>query len=871
MTEARYFERKMDAGGQLDQPGPGHALPGDKPNWSRDRDVDVLHLKLQIVLDLERRAVSGTATHHISPMNDGLAAFEMDAIDMEIVSAVVDKRPTTFDYDGRKLRVHFLGPRARGKEVRVAVEFRSRPRLGLYFINADEAYPDKPRQVWTQGQDEDHRYWFPCYDHTNDKMTSELLVTVPGDWFALSNGRLLEDKKLKDGTRRFHWHQDRPHSTYLITLAAGEFHRTDVTRNGLTIDYFVEPKDVEAVERTFGNTPEMIALFEEVSGIKYPWAKYSQVVVRDFVFGGMENTSATTMTDLILVDRKASVDHTADYLVSHELAHQWWGDLLTCRDWSHGWLNESFATYAEFLWEERKRGTDEYRQYVIANTHDYLEERYRRPIVTNVWNAPIDIFDLHLYEKGALVLHTLRGVLGDDQFFRAIRRYCRDNQERSVITQDLINAIEAETGRNLEWFFDQYVFRPGHPQFKVSWSWDEDKKLAAVAVRQTQNTEGGVDAFRASVAIDFRTGRNKAQSFAVEVTEREHTFVFPLSKKPDICRFDPYNRVLKELDFDKSTAELRLQLRTDDDIYYRELTARGLGKAGGPEAVEALEAAVTGDRFWGVQAAAAAALGEMKGTPARDALIRCLRVRHPKARRAVVTALGAFTSDELALGALTPFANRDRSWFVESEANRAIGKLRLAAGFDVLVANLKRRSFREIVRAGALDGLAQSRDERALAPIGEAARYGAPQHSRAAAVRALGNLGQHLEARKREVGEEIAQYLIDPDFRVRIGAAAALRTLKEPSQADALERMARRELDGRGVRIAREVAAELRKGADTPAELRALRDEFEKLRDENRGLRERLDKVEAGGRANRKVDDPSFRGRATLITRTGDT
>ncbi len=337
----------------------------------------------------------------------------------------------------------------------------------------------------------------------------------------------------------------------------------------------------------------------------------------------------------------------------------------------------------------------------------------------------------------------------------------------------------------------------------------------------------------------------------MEVTEREHTFVFPLARKPDVCRFDPYNRVLKELDFDKSTAELRLQLRTDDDVYYRELAARGLGKAGGADAVEALEAALTGDRFWGVQAAAAAALGEMKGTAARDALIRRLAVRHPKARRAVVTALGAFTGDEAVLAALTPFANRDRSWFVESEANRAIGKLRAPGGFDVLVTNLKRRSYREIVRAGALDGLAQLRDERALEPIGEAARYGAPQHSRAAAVRALGNLGQHLEPRKREIGEEISQYLLDPDFRVRIGAAAALRTLKEPSQANALERMAARELDGRGVRIAREVAAELRKGADTPGELRSLRDEFEKLRDENRGLRERLDKVEATGAPKR--------------------
>jgi aminopeptidase N len=234
----------------------------------------------------------------------------------------------------------------------------------------------------------------------------------------------------------------------------------------------------------------------------------------------------------------------------------------------------------------------------------------------------------------------------------------------------------------------------------------------------------------------------------------------------------------------------------------------------------------------------------MKGTAARDALIRSLAVRHPKARRAVVTALGQFTGDEAVLAALTPFADRDRSWFVESEANRAIGKLRLPGGHDVLVRNLKRRSFREIVRVGALDGLAQSRDERGFEPILEAARYGAPQHSRAAALRGLGSLGQHFEARKKQTAEEIARFLDDPDLRVRIAATTALRTLKDPSQVAALDRMAKRELDGRGVRMAREVAAELRRGTDVPDELRKLRDEFEKLRDENRGLRERLDKVE---------------------------
>ncbi|MGH2633954.1 MAG: M1 family aminopeptidase, partial [Tepidiformaceae bacterium] len=730
-------------------------------------------------------------------------------------------------------------------DVVVAIAYRATPRLGLYFIAPDEWYPDKPTQVWSQCQDEDTRYWIPCYDYPNEKQTTEMIATVPGNWFALSNGRLLEEKANRDGTKRFHWHQDRPHSTYLITLAAGEFHRIDASRPDLTIDYFVEEKDAEDGARTFANTPAMIALFERVTGVSFPWSKYSQVVVRDFVFGGMENTSATTMTENIILDRKAMRDFSSDDLISHELAHMWSGDLLTCRDWSHGWLNESFATFFEFLWRDEHLGVDEYRHGVVENTALYLSERYRRPIVTNVYHEPIDIFDRHLYEKGSVVLHTLRGVLGDDQFFRSLQRYFGDNQERSVITQDLASAVETETGRNMDWFFDQWVYRPGHPEFKVSWSWDDVSGSASVTVRQTQKTDDGTPIFRVPLVIDFRKGRAKPSAFNVEVSEAEHTFVFPLKEKPDICRFDPYSSVLKTVEFDKSVGEWRLQLATDDDIAGRIAAAEGLGKKGGAEAVGALEAAVNGDKFWAVQAAAAKALGAIRTTAARDALLRSLAVRHPKARRGVIAALGEFRGDEAVLAAIAPMAKRDQSWFVESEANRTTGKLRLPGSLGVITANIDRPSFRQVVRVGCIDGLVELRDEAGLAMLFDCARYGAFAQSRAAAVGAIGRLGEFVPERKRPLGEDVAAFLRDPDFRVRIAAANALKTLKDARQVPALEAMAARELDGRGVRIARENAGILRKGASTSEEVRALRDEFEKLRDENAKLRDRLEKVEA--------------------------
>ena len=824
---------------------PGHALPGDSARWPRDRVMDVEHIKLDVTLDVPKRAIRGRATHTVRALNDGLRTLPFDAIEMRIGGVSVDGKAARYRYDGSTIEVSLPNAMARGQQFEVAIEYEATPRIGLYFIVPDAGYPDKPLQAWTQGQDEDSRYWFPCYDFEGMKQSAEMVATVPASWFALSNGMLLSETANGDGTRTFHWKQEKPLATYLITLAAGEFSRIDGTRDGLTIDYFVEAKDVADGQRTFKATPEMISLFERLTGVTYPWEKYSQIVVRDFVFGGMENTSATTMTSNILVDAKAAVDFTSDDLISHELAHMWWGDLLTCRDWSHGWLNEGFATYFELLWDEERRGIDEYRQGVIVNMEAYLGERYRRPIVTRVMREPIDIFDRHLYEKGSLVLHALRGVLGDDQFFRSLRRYCRANQHGSVITQDLIDAIALETGRNLEWFFDQWVYKPGHPRFKVSWRWDEATGTASVSVKQTQKTEDGTAVFRAPLTIDFTTGRAKPVAFRVEVTQAEHTFVFNLKGKPDLCRFDPYGWVPKELEFEKSIAELRLQLREDSDIGGRQAAAKGLGEKGGAEAVAALEDALKHDRFWGVQAAAAKALGVARTAAARDALLTALRTRHPKVRRAVVRALGEFRGDEAAFAALAPLAARDRSWFVEAEAHRSAGKLRLPGSFEMLAAGMARMSFRQVIRQACIDGFVELRDERAFDQLLAAAAYGAPHQSRASATNALGRLAVQVDDRTKDVAETLGELLRDPDFRVRMAAASGLRTLKDPSAAVALDEMAIRELDGRAVRVAREAAISLRKGADTATEVKALRDDLEKLRDENTRLKDRVEKLDA--------------------------
>jgi aminopeptidase N len=438
----------------------------------------------------------------------------------------------------------------------------------------------------------------------------------------------------------------------------------------------------------------------------------------------------------------------------------------------------------------------------------------------------------------------LRGLLGDDAFFRSLQRYARTNQYRSVITQDLIDAIAEETGRRLEWFFDQWVFKPGHPSFKVGWSWDEGTRTATVTVKQAQDTKNGTPIFRVPLTIDFITGRGRPRAFRVEVTGAEHSFVFPLPAKPDLCRFDPTNAVLKEVDFEKSVGELRLQLRDDDHISGRVFAAGALGKKGGAEAVAALADAVMQDRYWSVQAAAAKALGVVRSEAARDALIACLAVRNPRARRAVIAALGEFRDDRAVHEALLPFARRDRSWFVEAEAHRSIGKVGGEGALATLVAGMERQSFRQIIRQGCIDGFVELRDERGFEQLFAALRYGTPAQSRQFAAGAIGRLGAHFPAKAKELALDLAPYLDDRDFRVRIATARALQALKDPSQAPALDRMAKRELDGRGIRAARDAARALRKGATPPEDLLAVRDDLEKLRGENARLRDRIERLE---------------------------
>ncbi len=828
------------------------ALPGSKARYAPDRPAAIGHIALTLSFDFKEHVLFGSCRTTFAAVGKPLRSLEMDADHLHIKAVrTASEKKLPFETVAGKLIIdlgHALQP---GKSSTVIVDYEARqPSQGIYFISPDKAYPKKPVQVWTQGQDQDAHYWFPCIDYPNAKATTEVTATVPASYFVLSNGTLVSttaDKAAK--TKTYHWKMDTPHVTYLVTCVAGEFSEKTEMLGDLPVSYYVVPGREADGARSFGKTPKMVKFFSDRIGVPYPYAKYAQIAVFDFVFGGMENTTATTQTDTTLHDARAHLDFSSDSLVAHELAHQWFGDLLTCKDWSHAWLNEGFATYFEALFREFDQGADEFDYYRLTLASRYFEEdsqHYRRPIVTNVYAEPIDLFDRHLYEKGACVLHTIRRMLGDELWWRAIKHYVSEHKLDNVETIDFVRAIESVSGRNMLKFFDQWVFKGGHPAFRVGYSWDEATRSANIRIEQTQDTSDGTPVFTLPVTIAFLNGKTERR-FVAEIERSEQTFTFAVEQRPEVFCFDPDGDVLKTVDLQVPVEMLIRQSQVDKNLSARVDAIRALAKHPRSDVVDVLGRLLAGRAFWGVQAQAAAALGMIRSERAFAALCKARKIDHPKARRAVARALGEFRGDE-ACEALSPMLARDASYFVEAEAAASIGKTRSKKAFAILTKALEKASFNDVIRCGAMRGFAELGDERAIPILLGWTEYGKPNFARETAIEELGKLGQG----KREVRLRLCDLLDDKNFYARLAAVEALQALHDHDAVGVLNRLASQDVDGRLKGAAAKAVRAIGEYLDKPAEIKQLRTEIEGLRESNKTLLDRLDRLEAKAKPKAK-------------------
>ena len=815
-------------------------------HYSRDRSYDVKHMVLSLSFDWGRKWVGGETAITLTPLAEPLKTVRLDAAEMKITEVAAGERALTHWTSGEVLLVDLGREVKPGEEITLTIRHEAIPSRGLYFVSPDKAYPKKPRMIYSQGEEEDNHWWFPCYDYPNDRTTWEMFLTVPAGFTALGNGRLMETREIPGGAKRtFHWSQEIPASSYLVSVAIGEFEVLREEYDGIPVEYYV-PKGTprEDALRSFGLTPDMMKFFSEAIGIRYPYAKYAQSAMADFIYGGMENVTATTQTLETIHPADVEKEASSVGLVAHELAHQWWGDFLTCRDWSHAWLNEGFATYFENLYKESRTGKDEFQYEMLADERSYMKEdetEYRRPIVESRYTDPFDLFDSHLYPKGGWTLHMLRGIVGDDLFWRSIYRYAGDHKAGNVITDDLRRAFEAVTGRNLEWFFNEWYHHGGHPEYRVNQTWDEKTGTVRLRVEQVQKVDALTPLFRMPVKVVFSTDA-ASWDFTLEISRQMEEFSFPLPEPPKMTRFDAGYHVLKTLDFQRSVEELRYQLVHDPDVPGRAWAAEQLGRKTRDEsAVEALGETLAKEPFWGVRVEIVKALGKIRLPAARDALIGALKDTDTRVRAAAVDSLGRFRDDPMAAEAIRGVFRGEKNIYVRGAAARAYAAVRAPDAFSLLKEAASVVSYREVVATGAYEGMQDLGDFRAVPVLKEGARYGHNRRRREAAIKTLGDFARGDS--KRDVVDFLLPLLQDPWIFARDAAIEALGKAKDERAIPALLDASGSEIDARLRRHAREAIAAIRR-AGSPADLEELRKRLDQLQDSSDSLRERMIRLE---------------------------
>lgn len=830
------------------------AAAKDRP--TRDRWFDLEHVKLDLAFDLVKKHIEGSAVTTLRPLRP-ISKIEFDAVNLKVHGVTIGGKKAAFECRGDKLVVELGRVAKDGEAVTVSVAYEANPTKGLYFIEPTKDYPKKPRQVWSQGQQEDSKHWFPCYDAPNDKMTSEVILTVPAGCLGISNGKLVktsEDRKKK--TKTFTWRMETPQVTYLLCVCVGEFAEVKDDVGGIPLGYYVAKPQAAMLRPTFQETGKVIQFFSEKIGYPYPYPKYDQVVIADFMWGGMENTTITTITDRALIPASFRPYFESDALIAHELAHQWWGDLVTCKNWSQTWLNEGFATYFEAMYTEHDRGADEFRYEMLGNARAYMKEdqdKYRRPIVSPKYEDTSDMFDCHSYQKGSLVLHMLRWVLGEDLWWKSMKHYVTKHQRQVVETTDLKVAIEEATGIHFDWFFNQWVHRAGHPEFELSWEWDEAAKVVQLNVKQTQNTAGETPVFRTPVDVFVQTPKSKV-THRVNIEQAEHHFYFSCEEKPQMVLFDPDFVVLKTSKFTKPKEEVLFQLEHAPATMSRIGAVLNLSKWGGdPAVVAGLAAAMKRETFRGVRQEIATVLGKMGTENAREVLLASAKDADPRVRVAVADALGAF-EDEKAAAKLIELS-RDRREQVAAAAFRNLGKTKSKKAFAALSAGLRRNSHNDMVRVAVFGGLKELKDPRAVPLALKSAKPPATIFARSAANGCLAAALGEMEKEKRgPIRDHLIAALRDPAHQIRRAMMEHAGAADDPKLTTALEEAIEREPLNLVSRAGRQTLKKLKDKAGGKADVKELKKELEAIREENRELRNRLAKLEerVSGRAGKK-------------------
>jgi aminopeptidase N len=709
--------------------------------YSRSHDYDLLHERIEVrAFDWDSLSFEGRVGITLRALRPGFDSVVLDAGSLLEVRDVSPTPPAAgsprhrvapapsyrFDHPRDTLVVHLPRPVGFGDTVRFTVVYHGRVKngQGLTFIDADTADPARPRQIWSQGEDDNNHHWFPTYDFPNDRMTWELVATVPKGFTAVSNGRLLTGVRNRDGSRTVHWEQRRSAVTYLVSLVVAPLVRLPDRWRGVPVDYYVYRPDSARARRLFGVTPDMIETYTHLTGVPYPWAKYAQTTVADF-FGGMENVSATTLVDW-LPDTRAYADRPwyQHLLIPHELAHQWFGDYVTTANWANFWLNEGFAEFMPGQYWATRRGRhagddyylDEYQQFMA------IDQDRRMPLASLGSN--------NIYPKGALVLEMLRKYLGTERFWAGVRRYLEDHADGVATSDDLRQAFLQATGENLAWFWDQWVYQAGYPELTVEAHWDSSASVVTLAVKQVQEDTLKPDStglrytvpmvFRMPVTVRVGTSSGDVTARA-ELSQREQTIQVPgVASPPTMVIFDDGNGILKRLSFDQPTVWLAAQLSHDQDLWNRAWVIDQLAtRKTDTEALAALLHAATNADYFLTRAQAVTALGGFQGPGVPAALLEALRDSSAQVRAAAAAALAGSPSVGVE-EAVTHAWEKDTSYAVQAAALVTLARLDPGNAGSLLSKGLRTKSYQGVIQDAALAGILQTGDTTLLEEVSDA-------------------------------------------------------------------------------------------------------------------------------------------------------
>ncbi len=537
-------------------------FPNEKYHASNSILHELMDTKLEVSFDWQKQYLYGKATLTLRPHFYDQTVLWLDARGMEINSVQLilgdDSIPLFYNYANDSLKITLNKTYKALEQYRIYINYISKPEelkdvngsdainsnKGLFFINPLGEEKDKPMQIWTQGETQSNSVWFPTINSPNQKMTQEISITIDTAFTTLSNGLLIKSKFNRDGTRTDIWKQILPHAPYLAMMAIGKFAIVKDHWRNKEVNYYVEPQYKNVARKIFGKTPEMMDFFSNKLKVDYPWDKYSEVVVRDYVSGAMENTSATIFGEFMQRDDRELIDENYEEYVAHELFHHWFGDLVTCESWSNTPLNESFATLGEYLWNEHEYGRDYADIYLQKDMNDYLRESRGKQVdlIRYYYNSDEEMFDRHSYEKGGCILNMLRRYVGDDAFFTSLHNYLETNKFKTVEAHQLRLAFEEVTGEDLNWFFNEWFFNKGHLQLDISYNWSQEKKEASVTVLQQQDLQT-TPLYHIPVDVDiYENGKKRRER--IIITAAKEIFTFKCDLKPELINFDAEKMIL---------------------------------------------------------------------------------------------------------------------------------------------------------------------------------------------------------------------------------------------------------------------------------------------------------------------------------------